>query len=798
VTADQQRKALGIAGASLVATALFFHRVLLNGEVFLARDMLLVYLPLRFYWAQRILSGSFPDWYPYDGLGQPFTGMVISAVFHPLNALYLLLPPKAALNVNVLLCFPAAFCGVYRLGRRFGVGLPAAVLGGTAFAFSGPLVSYTNNLGYLMAAATVPWALWGADRFFERPSWGRASLAGALGALVLLAGDLQAFALTLGLFGVLGFCRRARWTAVAAALASAMAASTVQLLPAWQGFGQAHRGQQGLAQATLWSTHPLRLVEVLLGPLFARDPDDALGRLIARRVLDSGQATLWMDSLYLGLPVVVLALVGGWAYRRSRAGRTLALCTGLLLLLALGKRAGLTTLAFHVLPFWRAFRYPEKWMVFVSLGLALGAAAGFQAVLTRPEIRRWAGRLLGLVSILALAVAAEEVGLKLGGRWMATPIGSALGAEAAAQFSRDLASGAAVSGALAALAAASLLWGVRPRLVAWSTPACCFLGLLGLNEPRYQVLRPDVADRPSPFIAAIQGTSWRVLQLSGPHREPSGAGLSPLDLHALGAVLTLEPVTSALFGLEGANTYLPASSARVVELSDDERAWVLGRAGLFGARYLSVAEGNAAAVVASGKRVVETLPSFGYDLIENPLALPRAYVARPVCVAGPAESLAAVQAGSFVPGVEAVVECGRPFPATPESPGDVLSLESTPERTTLRVQMRAGAVVVLNDAFYSGWRATLDGEETPLLAANHAVRAVFVPPGLHEVVFRYRTPGLWLGLGVTLAFLLGGIGAGLLRRPQRRAKSQSPGVDASASNLSGHRTDPPPTGASRL
>jgi hypothetical protein len=271
-----------------------------------------------------------------------------------------------------------------------------------------------------------------------------------------------------------------------------------------------------------------------------------------------------------------------------------------------------------------------------------------------------------------------------------------------------------------------------------------------------------------------------------------------LDLHALGAVLTLEPVTSALFGLEGANTYLPASSARVVELSDDERAWVLGRAGLFGARYLSVAEGNAAAVVASGKRVVETLPSFGYDLIENPLALPRAYVARPVCVAGPAESLAAVQAGSFVPGVEAVVECGRPFPATPESPGDVLSLESTPERTTLRVQMRAGAVVVLNDAFYSGWRATLDGEETPLLAANHAVRAVFVPPGLHEVVFRYRTPGLWLGLGVTLAFLLGGIGAGLLRRPQRRAKSQSPGVDASASNLSGHRTDPPPTGASRL
>jgi hypothetical protein len=784
VTGDQQRRALVVAGASFVATAVFFHRAILSGEAFIARDMLLVYFPLRSYWVQRVLSGSFPDWYPYDGLGQPFSGMLISAVFHPLNVLYLLFPLSTALNLNVLLCFPTAFGGAYTLARRFEVAVPPAVLCGAVFAFSGPLVSNTNNLAYLMAAATVPWALWGADRFLERPSWGRASLAGGLTALVLLAGDVQAFALTLALLAVLAFCRRGRLTTAGALLASALAAGMVQLVPAWQAVSQARRGEQTLAQATLWSTHPLRLLEVLVGPLFARDPDDPVGRLLARRVLDSGQATLWMYSLYLGLPTVVLALLAVWAYRGSRTGRALALCTTVLLLLALGKRAGVAALAYHLVPFWRAFRYPEKWMAYVSLGLALGAAGGFQVVLQRPPFRRWAGRLLGVCGILSLALGAEEAWLKLGGQRMAAPIGSsALGAEAAAHLSGDLARAATISGALAVLAAASLLFGRRPRLVAWSTPACCFLGLLWLNEPRYQVAFPDVVERPSPFLAELRGTPWRVLQLTGPHREATGSGLSPLDRHALESVMALEPVTPALFGVEGANTYLPASSARVFELSDDERAWVLERAGLFATRYLSVAEGNAAAVVASGKRVIETLPSFGYVLIEDPLALPHAYVARPICVAGPMESLAAIRTRSFVPGVEAIVECRSPLPPSTGKPGDVLSLDSTPERTVLKVQTTAPAVVVLNDAFYSGWRATLDGAETPILAANHAVRAVAVPPGAHEIIFTYRTPGLWLGLAISLLFLLGGataatLGVGRSKRLVKEPVSQRGVSDA--------------------
>ena len=747
-----------MSGGVVLASALFFHRAVLSSNVFIARDILRVYYPLHAYWAQRVRSGAFPDWYPFDGLGQPFAGMVVSGAFHPLNLTYLALPLGAALKVNTVLCFPVAFLGVYALARRFGAQVPPAVLGALLFAFSGCLVSSTNNVLYLMAAATVPWALWGADRFLERPGWPRASAAGALAALVLLAGDIQAFALTLLLFVALVVCRQARWWLAGTLVGSALAASLVQLVPTWQVLSQGRPGQQTLAEVTAWSTHPLRLLELVLGPAFARGPNDPVGTAIATDLLDTSQGTLWSDSLYIGLPAVFLALCGAWVYRRSRLGRTLFVCTALLLALALGRRAGLATLAYHLVPFWHAFRYPEKWMAYVSLGVSLGAVGGLQALLEKPSLRPWAGRVLGICGLLSLAFGAEEQRLGRVGRWVADRIeNAALRPEVASHVSGELARGAIITAVLACLVAAAFLWARHPQLLAWVPAVCSFLGLFWLNEPQYALGLPDLLELTSPFPATVHGTPWRVLYLGGAHRAPIDSTLSAMDRWALGAVSILEPVTPALEGVEAANTYLPAVSARVFDLMDDERAWVLERAGLFSVRYLSIAEENEAEVARSGKRVIDSLPTFGYFLFEDPAVVPRAYLARPVCVDGAAQSLAAVRTRSFLRGVEAVVECRHPFAASVGSLGEVVSVASKPERVAVQVRANASAVLVLNDAFYAGWKATVDGAETPILAANHAVRAVAVEPGTHEVIFTYRTPGGRAAACLTLLFLLGGL-----------------------------------------
>jgi uncharacterized membrane protein YfhO len=77
---------------------------------------------------------------------------------------------------------------------------------------------------------------------------------------------------------------------------------------------------------------------------------------------------------------------------------------------------------------------------------------------------------------------------------------------------------------------------------------------------------------------------------------------------------------------------------------------------------------------------------------------------------------------------------------------------------------------VLNDTWYPGWEARVDGVRAPICLANGAVRAVKVPAGQHVVSFQYApwtfTAGAWLSalsvvtlLGLELRRLRRGAGA---------------------------------------
>jgi hypothetical protein len=66
-------------------------------------------------------------------------------------------------------------------------------------------------------------------------------------------------------------------------------------------------------------------------------------------------------------------------------------------------------------------------------------------------------------------------------------------------------------------------------------------------------------------------------------------------------------------------------------------------------------------------------------------------------------------------------------------------------------------IFMLRDAWYPGWSVTVDGEPASLLKADYVFKAVHVPSGTHEVVFRYRPTylavGWWLS-GLSLITIL--------------------------------------------
>lgn len=71
---------------------------------------------------------------------------------------------------------------------------------------------------------------------------------------------------------------------------------------------------------------------------------------------------------------------------------------------------------------------------------------------------------------------------------------------------------------------------------------------------------------------------------------------------------------------------------------------------------------------------------------------------------------------------------------------EVVSYEDT--RIALRVEAPAPAYLVLKDAYYPGWEARVNDAPTPIYRANLIFRAVAVPAGESEVVFRFE-PTIW-------------------------------------------------------
>jgi len=72
------------------------------------------------------------------------------------------------------------------------------------------------------------------------------------------------------------------------------------------------------------------------------------------------------------------------------------------------------------------------------------------------------------------------------------------------------------------------------------------------------------------------------------------------------------------------------------------------------------------------------------------------------------------------------------------------------DRVRLTSKLENPGVIVLTDAYYPGWRAFVDGEETGIFPADVAFRAVKAPAGRHIIEFIYQPVGFRIGLWATI------------------------------------------------
>ena len=134
------------------------------------------------------------------------------------------------------------------------------------------------------------------------------------------------------------------------------------------------------------------------------------------------------------------------------------------------------------------------------------------------------------------------------------------------------------------------------------------------------------------------------------------------------------------------------------------------------------------------------------------------------------------------PAMVAVVEPGAPVPgASAGSPdafvaldGDAgipaLSFALTTDTVEVTLEAPTAGVLVVNEAWYPGWEATVDGVAAEVFRVNGFVRGVAVPAGAEAVSMSFRPSD---GRALRWLLLLGWLGAAALLLPRGRLGSRS-------------------------
>jgi len=746
----------------------------------LERDTLFFFVPFKQLLAARLSHGELPLWNPYIYMGTPLLASLVSSALYPLNFLLVLWPLPSGFDLFLLAHYLLGAAGMWAFLREVGLRPAAAGLGSLIFGLGGFTVSLMSLTTHLQGSAWAPWALFFWHRYWAGPSLGPWVGLTAVGAIQLLAGAPEIFFLTALVVCASTFGRAessaSRWLGLAVCGLFIFGLTAVQILPTLEYIvNSGRKSALPLAEVTTWSVDPVSLFQLLFPHSASLDPEAARNGF--GPMLERDQP--WLASLYLGLVPLALA-ISGMSVLAQRWRWSALILTGVVL--ALGSHTPVLPALYRELPaLFGKFRYPEKFVFLVHLAAAVLAAQAADALFRDESSARSVTRSTAIALFAAVTGVAAL-------RWLrpdlyllsiATLIGDSSSIPALVPLATDLALKA--HRAMTILGTFLLLLLLRRRnllqpstfaaLVVLVVAADLFSAHRHLNvSTSWQRLRdqPELVD-----VAGLRDSHQRVFVYSKMANslhgvEPSALrGLEPLARGSLAtsgleemyrilwrALFLDTPMIDHVETLSGSDGITRESDNAFREaLSSSSRREAIKLLRTFSVEVLIGLEPLEDPDGLARAEVRPPSPFFVYRLREP---VPKAYLAGRLHAAQTnADGFEQIASPDFRPGKDAVVATLPPdwqdAPPNATDEGRATVLLNRPERLNLEVETPRRVLLVLNDSYYPGWHARLDGVEVDILRVNVLVRAVLVPHGHHYVDFSYRPWSFRIGALVSFA-----------------------------------------------
>jgi len=749
--------ALDLAMVGILAVAvlvLFWQAALLQG-VFFVQDMMVQNYPFRDYFSSALKAGSLPLWCAEINMGFPLFAEGQAGVLYPLNLLLArFLPTYAALNLNIVFHLWWAGVGTYLFLRAIGCGRAAALTSALTYACGGYLVIRAMSPNYIAAAAWLPflflcieWALAHNRSVFL---W----LAGALLSLQFLAGHPQAAvyaliaAMLYGIYrGLLQGMGGRYWLLLLLGVPLIGAGiAAVQLLPTAELVQFSARSQgTGLKQFVNMSLPPERFITLLLPNFFG---NSSTGSYWGR------EAGFFIQLCgYAGILPLLLSLV---AVRERRDCFTSFFCVlaVVALILALGRYTAIFEWLYYI-PGLKSFRIPTRFLLWFAFAIAVLSGLGLHQLLDGREQRSYKNwwYLCVLFALFAAAMVWQNRAILKAGDAALQGWG-----QIALHYREELYQELWRLGIMLLIGGfvlASRATGKTRLLLTVLVPLATYVDLYHFGHRFNATIDPAVLlERPA-TAAAIwadsereNGTSPRILSLVTERNAPYDwhSGWVHDQTSYLQYPATLRMYTGSLYGLTNVLPgWSPLHLKRQWEFTSGYPRFV----GLAGVEYVV----NYGALNWPGWQQIS---AGDLSVYKNSRALPQAYVVHDYqVIAKSSWRLHYLKSARFDPRHQVVLE-EVPVRTSAAGDGRAHIARYGPEEVEIDWQ-GGGGILVLNDAYYPGWRVFVDGKEEHIMRANHVFRAVAVPAGANKVVFSYQPEsfrwGMWVS-GATFVLLV--------------------------------------------
>ena len=732
----------------------------INAYNSLLTDFSTSYYPWDTLARRMISSGTVPAWNPYVLDGSPLFANLGVGWLGPFNLLLWTLPLSYGLGAAAALKLWVAAFGTYLLVRELRLGLLPGLLAAVSFALCAFDLVWLSHGAQVSVAVWLPWLVLLAERIVRRGGRFEGVALAVVVALALAGGHpgtqvhvvsgmlLYALVRSATVAGVPWRTRLRRLLLIGAGTLVGALCMAVVLVPgvlATAGTMGAAVRRNGGSEALIGHVLPLSALRTALFPDWWGRPSEAL----LTGPANYNERTFYAGGVALLLAAVALVSPGGW--RRKAPFLPLA---------ALGIAVPLNTPVIHDLvvhlPAFSSIQ-DQRLLLWFMFAAAILSAFGLQALLDAPrgQARAWAvvgiGALAGAIAIATLHLAPGDAARALshlGHRFA----GVTPGAIALASVLRWLLLVAVVAGAL-------VLLRLRPRR-AWIGG-----GLLALAAALDMLAFAHAYQPMGPASIVLPPRTPAIAFLQRHEAEGRIAGIR-------GALMNDYSTVYGLHDVRGHDAPQPSLRfIRLWRLIRPEQNMLQGLdvaalsptglevLGLLGARYLvteanaELPAGTAAGTLGYAYRGAEA------TVLEDRLAVPRAFVAQRIDVAaGEGPELAAAAAAGFDARRDAILPrsaLGRTAAPAQGDSGVVRVTGEQDARVTLEARLAHRGLVVLDDAWAPGWSVAVDGRPARALRADVVMRGVVVAPGRHRIVWSYRVPGLRTGALLSLLALLG-------------------------------------------